>query len=74
MLCIASTNIYIFNSSAAGEHEHLANAWENMDGVTPSVGSVSLAFYSGLFAYAGWYVVSDDSDDTVKHMLTKTVK
>ncbi|XP_052817176.1 large neutral amino acids transporter small subunit 2-like [Mya arenaria] len=37
-----------------GEHEYLVNAFEPMDGATPGVGSVSLAFYSGLFAYAGW--------------------
>lgn len=37
-----------------GEHEYLVNAWDNMDGANVGVGSVSLAFYSGLFAYAGW--------------------
>ncbi|XP_052232637.1 large neutral amino acids transporter small subunit 2-like isoform X2 [Dreissena polymorpha] len=37
-----------------GEHEYLVNAFEPMDGAKPGVGSVSLAFYSGLFAYAGW--------------------
>lgn len=30
------------------------NAWDNYDGADVGVGSVSLAFYSGLFAYAGW--------------------
>ncbi|XP_045193843.2 large neutral amino acids transporter small subunit 2-like [Mercenaria mercenaria] len=37
-----------------GEHEHIVNAWDNIDGANVGVGSVSLAFYSGLFAYAGW--------------------
>ena len=41
-------------SNFTGETEHLANAWENLDGAEVGVGSVSLAFYSGLFAYAGW--------------------
>ena len=38
----------------SGETEYLANPWENLDGADIGVGSVSLAFYSGLFAYAGW--------------------
>lgn len=39
---------------AFGETEYLGNPWENLDGSDVGVGSVSLAFYSGLFAYAGW--------------------
>ena len=38
----------------SGETEYLSNPWENLDGADVGVGSVSLAFYSGLFAYAGW--------------------
>ena len=46
--------IYLSFIIVSGETEYLANPWENLDGAEVGVGSVSLAFYSGLFAYAGW--------------------
>lgn len=38
----------------SGEYEYFETMFDNMDGADVGVGSVSLAFYSGLFAYAGW--------------------
>jgi hypothetical protein len=35
----------------AGEYEYFQNAFEDSES---DIGKISLAFYSGLFAYNGW--------------------
>ncbi|KAK3578466.1 hypothetical protein CHS0354_038556 [Potamilus streckersoni] len=37
-----------------GETEFFHDAWENIEGSEIGAGTISLSFYSGLFAYAGW--------------------
>ena len=46
----------------AGHMEYFEDAFV---GTSQSVGSVSLAIYSGLFAYAGWYVLIITVSDEV---------
>ena len=53
--CIRSLLIIVLInvSMTTGKYEHFINAFE---GTTTNPGSMALAFYSGLFSYAGWWV------------------
>jgi len=43
-----------FVALGQGRIENFQDAFETYDGSTPDAGKISLAFYSGLFSYAGW--------------------
>ena len=51
----ASLWIIIALFSLAGSTGNFDNAFENTIGVDVNVGTVALSFYSGLFAYIGWW-------------------
>lgn len=44
-------DLILFINKFTGEIEYFQNSFEN---TSTDVGQISLAFYSGLFAYAGW--------------------
>lgn len=46
-------DLILFINKFTGEIEYFQNSFEN---TSTDVGQISLAFYSGLFAYAGWWV------------------
>lgn len=49
-----------------GKTEHLAKGFERVEGTDFTVGSVTLAFYSGLWPYDGWNQLNFVTEELAK--------